>query len=308
MRTIVVALAVALVTASSSTAALVVTSKNMKNGTIQLADISPRVLASIHPVAAVENGPIAFGSDDALWRLDEGVEQPLRNGEGGSWPSWSPDGSRIAFTSVRRHGIFVMSADGTSLRRVTTSPSIDFQPTWSRDGRRLAFARNVPGYHRDIFVVSVDGKGLRRLTTNRGEDGDPDWAPNGNRIAWSFDASRASARSGIYTMNPDGSSKRFRGAGFAPDWSPDGRRFVFALLGDLWTEAVGGTDRRPLSVAPGGDARPDWSPDGTQIAFLSSQGSPTERYRLWRVGADGGSRRLLTPDRDSVDAPSWARR
>jgi dipeptidyl aminopeptidase/acylaminoacyl peptidase len=136
------------------------------------------LLAATHTTAAAaaENGPIAFGSDDALWRLDEGVQRPLPNGEGGSWPSWSPDGSRIAFTSVRRHGIFVMNADGTSLRRVTTSPSIDFQPTWSPDGRRLAFARNVPGYHTDIFVVSVDGKGLRRLTTNRGADGDPDWA------------------------------------------------------------------------------------------------------------------------------------
>jgi WD40-like Beta Propeller Repeat len=168
-----------------------------------------------------------------------------------------------------------MSADGTSLRRVTTSPSIDFQPTWSPDGRRLAFARNVPGYHRDIFVVGVDGKGFRRLTTNRGDDFEPDWAPNGSRIAWSFGASRASARPGIYTMNPDGSSKRFRGAGIAPDWSPDGRRFVLALLqGDLWTEAVGGTDRRPLSVAPGADARPEWSPDGTQGRVSVESGEP----------------------------------
>ena len=265
------------------------------------------LLAAAHPALAA-NGPIAFGSDDALWRLDEGVEQPIPNGAGGSWPSWSPDGSRIAFTSVRKHGIWVMSADGTGLRRVTTSRSIDFQPTWSPEGRRLAFARNVPGYHTDIFVVGVDGKGLRRLTTNRGADFDPDWAPNGNRIAWSFDASRASARSGIYTMNPDGSSKRFRGAGFSPNWSPDGRRFVFAFLGDLWTEAVGGTDRRRLPVAPGADAGPEWSPDGTQVAFLSSQGSPTAQYRLWRVGADGENRRLLTPDRESVSSLSWASR
>jgi Tol biopolymer transport system component len=237
------------------------------------------LLAATHTAAAAENGPIAFGSDDALWRLDEGVQQRLPNGEGASWPAWSPDGSRIAFSSVRRDGIWVMNADGASLRRVTTSPTIDLQPTWSPDGRRLAFARTVPGYNTEVFVVGVDGKGLRRLTSNRGGDGDPDWAPNGKRIAWSFSASRAGARSGIYTMNPDASSKRFRGAGIAPDWSPDGRRLVFALRGDLWTEAVGGTDRRPLSVAPGSDARPEWSPDATQVAFLSSQGSPTDQYR-----------------------------
>jgi Tol biopolymer transport system component len=270
------------------------------------------LLAATHTTAAAaataENGPIAFGSDDALWLLDEDVQQPLRNGEGGSWPAWSPDGSRIAFTSVRRDGIFVMNADGTSLRRVTTSPTIELEATWSPDGRRLAFARTVPGYKTEIFVVGVDGKGLRRLTSNRGEDFEADWAPNGKRIAWSFVASRAGIPSGIFTMNPDASSKRIRGQGIAPDWSPDGRRFVFVLRGELWTEAVGGTDRRRLPVAPGADARPEWSPDGTQVAFLSSQGSPTAQYRLWRVGADGQNRRLLTPDRDSVSSLSWAPR
>ncbi|MDF2752052.1 MAG: TolB protein [Gaiellaceae bacterium] len=268
------------------------------------------LLAATHTTstaaAAAENGPIAFGSDDALWLLDESMEQRLPNGEG--WPAWSPDGSRIAFTSVRRDGIFVMNADGTSLRRVTTSPSLDLEATWSPDGRRLAFSRNVPGYKTEIFVVGVDGKGLRRLTSNRGADYEPDWAPNGKRIAWSFVASRAGIPSGIFTMNPDASSKRIRGQGIAPDWSPDGQRFVFVLRGELWTEAVGGTDRRRLPVAPGADARPEWSPDGTQVAFLSSQGSPTAQYRLWRVAADGQNRRLLTPNRDSVSSLSWAPR
>jgi Tol biopolymer transport system component len=213
------------------------------------------LLVAAHPALAA-NGPIAFASDDALWRLDEGVEQRLPNGEGGGWPAWSPDGSRIAFASVRRKGIWVMNADGTSLRRVTTSPTIDVEPTWSPDGRRLAFVRNVPGYKTEIFVVGVDGKGLRRLTSNRGEDFEPDWAPNGKRIAWSFVAARAGIPSGIFTMNPDASSKRIRGQGVAPDWSPDGRRFVFVLRGELWTEAVAGTDRRRLPVAPGGRGPP----------------------------------------------------
>jgi Tol biopolymer transport system component len=270
--------------------------------------VAALLLLATAPAAAAANGPIAFASDNALWRLDEGVEQRLPNGEGGGWPAWSPDGSRIAFSSVRRDGIWVMNADGTSPRRVTTSPSLDLEPTWSPDGRRLAFSRNVPGYKTEIFVVGVDGKGLRRLTSNRGEDFEPDWAPNGKRIAWSFVASRANIPSGIFTMNPDGSAKRIRGQGIAPDWSPDGRRFVFVLRGELWTEAVGGTDRRRLPVAPGADARPEWSPDGTQIAFLSSQGSETAQYRLWRVDSDGENRRLLTPDRESVSALSWAPR
>jgi TolB protein len=257
--------------------------------------------------AAVDNGPIVYAAGDALYVLDT-TETPVPNGEGASWPAWSPDGRRIAFTSIRRGGIFVMNADGTGLRRVTRSPTIDLQAAWSPDGRRLAFARAVPGFNTDVFVVGLDGRRLRRLTFNRGQDGDPAWAPNGRRIAWSFAATRTGAVSGIYTMNPDGSLKRNRGAGAAPDWSPDGRRFVFALGGDLWTSTVLGAEREPLSMAPGTDARPQWSPDGTQVAFLSSQGSETDQYRLWRVDVSGANRRLLTPNRESVASFSWARR
>ena len=96
----------------------------------------------------------------------------------------------------------------------------------------------------------MDGTGLRRLTHNRGQDAEPAWAPNGKRIAWSFGATAAGSTSGIYTMSPDGSAKRFRGAGLAPDWSPDGQRFVFALDGDLWTSTVAGAEREPLAMAP----------------------------------------------------------
>ncbi|MGE5690869.1 MAG: hypothetical protein ACM33B_09975 [Pseudomonadota bacterium] len=268
------------------------------------------VLAAGWPAghSAAENGPIAYASGDALRVLDDGRDAPLPNGAGGSWPAWAPDGTRIAFTSVRRDGLFVMNADGTGLRRVTRSPTIDIQPTWSPDGRRLAFARVVPGRNTDVFVVGVDGRQLRRVTFNRGQDGDPDWAPNGKRIAWTFAATRRGSRGGIYTMNPDGSAKRYRGAGAAADWSPDGTRFVFSLAGDLWTSTVRGQERTPLAVAPGTDARPRWSPDGTQVAFLSSQGSATDQYRLWRVDVTGADRRLLTPDRESVASLSWAPR
>ena len=62
-------------------------------------------------------------------------------------PSWSPDGARIAFSSVRgdvvHRSIFVMNSDGTGVTRITSSRSptdvFDSSPTWSRDGRRIAF-------------------------------------------------------------------------------------------------------------------------------------------------------------------------
>jgi Tol biopolymer transport system component len=253
------------------------------------------------------DGRIAFAAPEGLYVLTGGAEAPLPNGEGGSWPAWSPDGTRVAFTSIRKGGLYVMNADGTALRRVTRSPTLDIQPTWSPDGRSLAFVRAVPGFNLEIFSIRVDGRGLRRLTRNRGDDAEPSWSPNGKRIAWSFGATRRGTVAGIYTMAPNGTAKRYRGPGLAPDWSPDGTRFVFAHDGDLWTSTVTGDERTRLTAASGSDARQVWSPDGTQIAFVSSQGSPTDQYRLWRVDITGTNRRLLAPEHESVSSASWAR-
>jgi TolB protein len=105
--------------------------------------------------------------------------------------SWSPDGTRIAFTSARdRNGetcfqecstsgeIYVTRADGTGLTRLTTSEADDRSPTWSPDGRWIAFVSdrsNRVDHENEIWVVGADGDGLRRVTTNGVWDLEPDW-------------------------------------------------------------------------------------------------------------------------------------
>jgi Tol biopolymer transport system component len=122
----------------------------------------------------------------------------LVDSEGGdSGPVWSPDGTRIAFTSDRdRNGacffhdcwghngeIYVMDADGSDQLRLTDDSGDDGSPTWSPDGTRIAFAglRDVdgavdaPGENYEIYVIEDDGSGLRRLTDNTAWDWQPDW-------------------------------------------------------------------------------------------------------------------------------------
>jgi len=72
-----------------------------------------------------------------------GVVNLTRDAWFDGWPSWSPDGSRIAFSSNRSdtYQIYVMNADGSGLIRVVDSPDTDVRPQWLPDGRGLIFNR-----------------------------------------------------------------------------------------------------------------------------------------------------------------------
>ncbi len=71
-------------------------------------------------------------------------------------PVWSPDGPRIAFTSVRDgdEEIYVMNADGSYPRNVTIHPDRDTDPAWHPDGRRLAFVSDRGGQS-DIYMIEL---------------------------------------------------------------------------------------------------------------------------------------------------------
>ena len=90
--------------------------------------------------------------------------------------SWSPDGRRIAFDRGGNGGIYVMRANGTGLRRLTTN-ALDTEPTWSPDGRWIAFVRASfkPVFNGDIYVMRSDGSQQQRLTQSPAEDEDPAW-------------------------------------------------------------------------------------------------------------------------------------
>ena len=126
-------------------------------------------------------------------------------------PSWSPDGSKIAFVSYRTGAfndplhIFVMNADGTGRRNLTgdTVLTDSFSPTWSPDGRKIAFnsLRHFPDRTRDdIFAITADGKELEQLTED-GRSRSPVYSPDGTKIAY---VSRRDGDYNIYLMDTNG--------------------------------------------------------------------------------------------------------
>jgi Tol biopolymer transport system component len=198
-------------------------------------------------------------------------------------PAWSPDGSKLAFTSQRdgQSEIYVMSAEGSGQTRLTTNGASDYQPTWSSDGQRIAFVSDRDG-NPEIYVMQANGTGVSRITDQAGADAEPAWSPDGSRIA--FRSERA-GKEHIFVMNPDGSNVARLTSDVAknrgPAWSPDGGKLVYeselceTLFGCSYNLSVvnaDGSDASSLTfpIATLKQVAPAWSPDGRKIAVQYS--------------------------------------
>jgi len=131
---------------------------------------------------------IAFVSDrdgnrEIYTMLSNGsdVRRVTHNESVDRFPSWSPDGSRIAFASDRDtcelcYDIYTMRSDGRDVRQLTYEQFSDLSPSWSPDGSRIAFASTRDGYS-EVYTMSPTGSGVRQLTNNEKTDFDPEWSP-----------------------------------------------------------------------------------------------------------------------------------
>ena len=128
-----------------------------------------------------------------------------------SSPSWSPDSSKIAYSSSRGVGkadqnteIYVMDINGRNQVNLTNHPAWDRYPRWSPDGRQILFYSNREGNQDDIYVMNADGTDVINLTRHPSEDRIPAWSPDGNWIAF------MSTRDGnwnIYIMEANGENQ-----------------------------------------------------------------------------------------------------
>lgn len=222
----------------------------------------------------------------------------------GQEPAWSPDGSTIAFSrSLGGAGIYLMNADGSSVRQLTSSGE---GPTWSPEGTRLAYWGGGA-----LYVVNADGTGLHALVSTGPYAHEPAWSPDGTRIAFGGQAGFAGSKGGIWVVNADGTNLRqlTTEVDDDPSWSPDGGNILFTsarndvthverLQLELYTMTSGGSDVRPLTFtqpaewAGVGELR---SSTGRRLATFRAAGAPA-RWRTFgsisesRAVAVGGGR------------------
>ena len=95
------------------------------------------------------------------------------------YPSWSPDGTKIAFASVVSNWeIYMMNPDGTNRVNLTNHPADDCCFCWSPDGSKIAFESDRDGW--DIYTMNIDGTDTFRLTNHPKGDTFPSWSPIGS--------------------------------------------------------------------------------------------------------------------------------
>ena len=272
------------------------------------------------------------GERDGEWGIhvvnpDGSDLQRLTTGVGGWEPTWSPDRSKILFTSGGSEAdeeVYVMDADGSNIVRLTNTPgdsTSSWAADWSPDGEKIVFMSNrdgstlgSDGY--DLYVMNADGSNVRKLTQARGWDGVPAWSPDGEHIAFVSDR-EDKENGGIWLIAPDGTGPRRLNDRPAsrPAWSPDGKKIAFMGGFDtddgdieIYVMDADGTNIQRLTHEPGADGAPDWSPDGSEIVFnyLGEGNTGTgEEHGIYVIGADGTNHRRLTAGGRNEGHPNW---
>jgi TolB protein len=283
----------------------------------------PTVRPSASPPAPIDtasgvtslSGRIVFANHDDVWSINAdgtGLTRLTRSPWPEFDPTWSPDGTRIAFRTDRTDRnddseIWLMNADGSDRHRLTRGMS----PAWSPDGSKIAYASPgeilcPPGRGlrcTGISIMNVDGSGQHRLPNTDGGEY-PSWSPDGKRIVFNSNLVTQHAMS---IIDVDGSrvvDLSSVGEGWQVDWSPDGRSILFTShrdhpdnYTDIYVMRPDGSGVKRLT-----DMRaytPAWSPDGSHIVF-SAPG-------IFMMRADGSGITSLPVDGVGETAlPDWA--
>ncbi|QIG42512.1 hypothetical protein G5V58_06755 [Nocardioides anomalus] len=217
-------------------------------------------------------------------------------------PVWSPDGSTLAYSTLR--GVGLMTATGGGQHLVVPGGR---SPSWAPDGRRLAFACDeglcvvdlVTGQRTVVVPTTADWPAVDSST----------WSPDGSSLAFtriSADGDDYTSDTQLWTVHADGSGLAAvpgtSPEGIDPLWSPDGTWLMYTehyggrggeYSGDVFLVHPDGTARTPVLTLDGSDAGSSWSPDGSRVVVSSVADLYPTMDGIWTLRPDGTDRQLV---------------
>lgn len=239
-------------------------------------------------------------------------------------PTWSPDGTQVAYTTyvmraiskMRNADLFLLDLKNRTRKLISYRQGINSGAAFHPDGDSI-YLTISQGTSPNIYHVGLDGKNKGQVTNgpNSAMNVEPAVSPDGKQIAFSSDRS---GRPMIYTMNVDGSNvKRITFAGTfnsSPSWSADGKKIAFAGQAegnfDIFVVNADGTGMIRLTSAkksngrPANNEDPSFSPDGRFVVYTSNR---TGKNQIFISTADGSEERQVTNDKNNYFKPKWSK-